>query len=196
MSDAVTKRGRGRPPKPLGDAARGSLTIRVRAEVRADIERASIRYGRSLSEEIESRLEASFAFRQYFRQELGEDIFAIANAMASSLSYLEDWKGKGWTEDQEVFETFQATVANLLRNYRDLTTKAEGRTFPTGDFDGKSTEELGQMLAAVGGLAPPRVRKPTPPPEPTDEHLEARARGMAGMRAMLEQQAASDEGDA
>ena len=196
MSEVVMKRGRGRPPKPLGDAARGSLTIRVRAEVRADVERAAVRYGRSLSEEIESRLEASFALRQYFRQEMGEDVFCIANAMASSLSYLEEFKGKGWTEDQETFETFQSTVSNLLRNYRDLVTKAEGRTFPTGDFDGKSTEDLGQLLAALSGLAPPRIRKPAPPPELTDEQREGRALAKASMRKILAEKSAGEEEEA
>ena len=196
MSEGVIKRGRGRPPKPLGTGDRGSLTIRVRAEVRADVERASVRYGRSLSEEIEHRLEASFAFRQYFRQELGEDIFCIANAMASSLSYLEDFKGHIWTEDQETFDIFQETVSNLLKNYRDLVTKSDGRTSPSGDWDGKSTEELGQMLAAAGGLAPPRSRKPTPPPEPTSEQLEARALSKASMRKILAEKSSDDVGEA
>ena len=196
MSEEATTKRRGRPAKPLGDAARGALTIRLRAEVRADVERASVRYGRSLSEEIESRLEVSFALKQYFRHEVGEDIFCIANAMASSLSYLEDYKGKGWREDQDTFETFQATVSNLLKNYRDLKTRAEGRAFPTGDFDGKSTNELGQMLAAVGGLAPPRVRKPAPPPERTDEQIEGRALAKASMRKILAEKSSDTDGEA
>jgi hypothetical protein len=196
MTKAPAKSGRFKPVDPAPVSARATLTVRLRAEVRSEVERAAVRYGRSLSEEVESRLEVSFALKQYFRQEIGEDIFCIANAMASSLSYLEDYKEKSWIEDQNTFEAFQATVSNLLRNYRDLVTKAEGRAFPTGDFDGKSTEELGQMLAAVGGLAPPRVRKPTPAPEPTDEQLEARALSKASMRAIVAKRSASDEGDA
>lgn len=192
MSEGATTRRRGRPAKPLGDSARGPLTIRLRADVRADVERASVMYGRSLSEEIESRLEVSFALKQYFRHEIGEDIFRIANAMALSLSYLEEYKGKGWIEDQETFEVFQSTVSNLLRNYRDLATKVEGRIAPAGDFDGKSTDELGQMLAAVGGLAPPRVRQPAPPSEPTDEQREAQAREMASMRKILAEKSSDD----
>jgi len=195
MSDEATRKRRGRPPKPLGDAARGPLTIRLRADVRADVERASVRYGRSLSEEIESRLEISFALKQYFRHEIGEDIFCLANAMASSLSYLEGFTGKEWTEDQQTFETFQATMANLLRNYRDLKIKAEGRTFPVGDFEGKSTDERGQMLAGLGGLAPPRPRKPAAPAEPSDEQREGRARSMASMRAILSDDSSDDEGE-
>lgn len=50
------KRRRGRPAlEPVGQ--RSTLTIRIRIEVRRDVERAAILNGRSLSEEIEHRLE-------------------------------------------------------------------------------------------------------------------------------------------
>jgi len=60
MADQATNRKRrGRPPKPLGGKARGNLTIRLRDRVREDLEAAINESGRSLSEEIEYRLELS-----------------------------------------------------------------------------------------------------------------------------------------
>ena len=195
MPDETTEKRRGRPPKPLGDAARGPLTIRLRAEVRRDVERAAIRYGRSLSEEIESRLEVSFAFTQYVRHEWGDDIFRIAQAMAGSLSFLEDWTGESWIGDKETYDLLQLTVANIIRNYRDLINKADGRAWPQGGLNGKTPDELGQMFAAMGGLAPPRPKKPVPPPEPSNEQHEGRQRSMANMRKILAEKSPADDGE-
>lgn len=185
VADAKSDKRRGRPAKPLGDAARGPLTVRLRAEVRSDVERAALRYGRSMSEEIESRLEVSFAFTQYIRHEWGDDVFRIAQAMAGGLSHIEDWTGKSWTKDKETCDLFEITASNIIRNYRDLVIKAVGRAWPQGDLEGKTHEELGQMFAALGGLAPPRLKKPTMPSEASDEQIGDRSRSMASMKAML-----------
>lgn len=53
------KRRRGRPPKPEHEKRRRNLTFRVRAHLRYRLELAAARDGRSLSEEIEHRLERS-----------------------------------------------------------------------------------------------------------------------------------------
>jgi len=52
---------RGRPPKPEGEKRRGNLTFRVRAHLRYLLQLRANRSGRSLSEEIEYRLERSLA---------------------------------------------------------------------------------------------------------------------------------------
>ncbi len=113
-----------------------------------------------MSEEVESRLEASFALTEYLRRSWGDDVFRIAQASAASLSFIEDYTGKAWTEDEETFETVQATMACLVKNYRDQVTRTEGQPTPQGDLDGKSIEERGQMFAALGGLAPLRQKRP------------------------------------
>jgi hypothetical protein len=56
-----SKRKRGRPPKPEGERRRGNLTFRVRAHLRYLLQLRADRSGRSLSEEIEYRLERSLA---------------------------------------------------------------------------------------------------------------------------------------
>lgn len=139
-----------------------------------------------MSEEIESRLEASFALTEYLRREWGEDIFRIAKAAAGSLSFIEDYTGKAWTEDEETYQTLQATMLNLIKNYRDRVAKRPGQPMPPqGDFDGKTIDERGQMFAAVGGIEPPRRSKPLPPTPTSDEDLAKRRQSKANMLALL-----------
>jgi hypothetical protein len=53
-------RKRGRPPLPPGQGKRASFTTRLRAALRDRLKEAAANEGRSLSEEIEFRLELSF----------------------------------------------------------------------------------------------------------------------------------------
>jgi hypothetical protein len=53
-------RRRGRPPLPLGEAKRSSFNTRLRAVLKTRLQQAAADEGRSLSEEIEFRLERSF----------------------------------------------------------------------------------------------------------------------------------------
>src|SRR3569833_3893582 len=60
----VEKKRRGRPIKPAVEGERIPLSLRVTAELKRDLERAAA--GRSLSQEAESRLEASFDDEELF----------------------------------------------------------------------------------------------------------------------------------
>lgn len=53
------KRGRGRPPKPEAERKRNNVTVRLRDATRAALEKWAKENQRSLSEEIETRLERS-----------------------------------------------------------------------------------------------------------------------------------------
>ena len=55
---AATSRG-GRPPMTPGQAKRGTFATRLRPQLKARLEKAALENGRSLSEEIEVRLEES-----------------------------------------------------------------------------------------------------------------------------------------
>jgi hypothetical protein len=59
MPQQGTKR-RGRPPKPTEERKRGYLAFRARDRLRDTIRQAADREGRSISEEIEHRLERTF----------------------------------------------------------------------------------------------------------------------------------------
>jgi DNA-binding NarL/FixJ family response regulator len=58
-ADQEPKR-RGRPPKPTEERKSGNLTFRTRGDLRAKLDAAATASGRSVSEEIERRLERSF----------------------------------------------------------------------------------------------------------------------------------------
>lgn len=59
MNDDAPKR-RGRPPIAQEDRKAGNLTFRTRANLREQLEEAAQQSGRSVSEEIEHRLQTSF----------------------------------------------------------------------------------------------------------------------------------------
>ena len=89
---------RGRPLKFGSERTRGPLTIRLRDRVRDDLAQAARGSGRSLSEEIEYRLELALARRDYLVQEWGEDVFKIAEAAARCLWHIERTTGLRWIE--------------------------------------------------------------------------------------------------
>ena len=68
------KRKRGRPPKPVSALRRNNVTIRFRDQTKQMLQESAAKNGRSLSEEIEARIERSSADDDYFRrmrEELG-----------------------------------------------------------------------------------------------------------------------------
>lgn len=157
-NEAETPKRRGRPAKFAGERTRGPLTVRLRDEIRNELEQAATKHGRSLSEEIESRMEVSFAFSQQIKHDWGDDVFRIASAMAASLSRIEDWTGKQWLEDSKTQELFQLTAVQIIKNYKDMVERRR-RDVPQGDLDSKSVQELAEIFAALGGLAPPRPKR-------------------------------------
>lgn len=159
MSRAIKGPTRSKPVTATAEPPRGSLTVRLRSEVRKEIEAAAIRYGRSLSEEIETRLEVSLALKQYVRHEWGDDVFRIAQAVAGALSYIETTFGVEWTADDHATDVLQRTAAEIIGNYRAQHGRKAGAPVPQGSFDDKSPAELAKMFAALGGLPPPRKRR-------------------------------------
>ena len=62
------KRPRGRPPQPEGVRRRSNLTLRVRDETKAALERNAAANGRSLSEEAETLLDQALRSPQMLEQ--------------------------------------------------------------------------------------------------------------------------------
>ena len=60
MEQPLPKRRPGRPPKPLDQVKRDTFQTRIRSPLKQRLEEAAAENGRSLSEEIEARLEASW----------------------------------------------------------------------------------------------------------------------------------------
>jgi hypothetical protein len=81
MKAQEKKRTRGRPPKPPGERKRNNVTIRMRDELKAALEAAAVQNQRSLSEEIEGRLEQAFAIARVFG---GEEVAEIQHVMSGA----------------------------------------------------------------------------------------------------------------
>jgi hypothetical protein len=166
---AVTKKAetvrRGRPSKPDAVRLRRPVAVRLRDELRADIEFSSARHGRSVSEEIEARLESSLAVQNHLKQEWGNDIYTIARSLAASVAQIEHAYGSAWHENDEASEVLKLTAAQTVENFKvyirnELDEWAAITRKANADPKGASREEAAKIFAARDMRALPRV-KPT-----------------------------------
>lgn len=160
---ADTPRRRGRPVKDLGDRPRGPLSVRLRDEVRSDLQVSAARHGRSLSEEIEARLEASLAVQTYLKSDWGADVFTIARSLAASISQIENTYKCSWFDEDKVVEITRLTASQLVENYKvwvrnDLSGWEALGTKGRGDPLAAEAQEAAEIFAARDLLALPRVR--------------------------------------
>jgi hypothetical protein len=107
-----------RKAKPVGDAAAGPeegkrhpLNIRTTRELREQLGAAANRSGRSLAQEMEIRLEHSFADERLLG---GAHNFAVARLIASALSAVETSLGQRWTESDLAKEACRGAAAKAI----------------------------------------------------------------------------------
>lgn len=95
------RKGPGRPPLPSAEGKRFALGLRVTAERRRALEEAAARSGRSISQEIELRLEQSFQDESALG---GREMLGLFRMMAGVAAVIEERRnGKRWSEDWETF---------------------------------------------------------------------------------------------
>jgi hypothetical protein len=84
--NAKAKGKRGRPPMKAGEAKRASFNTRLRGALKSELEKSASDSGRSLSEEIEFRLEQSVqrqrALREMLELRFGSELARILDAGA------------------------------------------------------------------------------------------------------------------
>ena len=149
------------PTKPKLENRRKSLTIRLRDEVRSELERCAVKYGRSLSEELETRMEISLAQKVQPKYEWGEDYYDIANRTAAALSHIEDSYGCKWHESEAATEVFKQTAAKIIQNTRDHFARIE-RDRLSGvvtNLTDLPAEDQANWFAGLGGSSPPHKRR-------------------------------------
>jgi hypothetical protein len=105
---------RGRPPK-AGAAKRGSFNTRIRDAVKARLEDAARKAGRSLSEEIESRLERSFD-----QDRMAEILVAQNSQLFNVLVALAKARGTAGPASKEEIQVFAEFTDRLLQISKDL----------------------------------------------------------------------------
>ena len=115
-----TTKSRGRPRLPDDQAKRASFTTRLRGELKQRLEEEAQIARRSLSEEIEFRLETS-VLSQDARERLfgGNHNVALAQILGSSVALIETVRGTTWVADSETCEAVRKSVPMVLEKVLD-----------------------------------------------------------------------------
>ncbi len=139
------KRKPGRPPAGPYEGKRKTLSTRITPELRDKLEAASKASGRSLSQEIELRLDRSFETDVQLHEAFGgEHLYALARMIAAILALIESTSGKTWKTDRQTFEEVKAVI--------DKTLEALGPTAPTAPNDQKLldyADSLGEVITST-----------------------------------------------
>ncbi|HLJ20064.1 MAG TPA: hypothetical protein VKU84_07695, partial [Stellaceae bacterium] len=109
--DKGTRRPGPRPKGPFEDK-RATLTTRITQETRDKLDASAVAAGRSLSQEIEFRLESSFAADEVFG---GARAAALFRMLAGAAKDIEARLGSGgWLEDFATFAVVRQRWVELI----------------------------------------------------------------------------------
>ncbi len=112
MTKKQSKPKMGRPPLPPDKRRGASMGFRPTPTIRAELEEAARANGRSMSHEVEARLERSFV-------EFGkEETFLVARLLANAIQTIEAVTGKNWMDDPEAHRQTQEACKNILDAFR------------------------------------------------------------------------------
>jgi hypothetical protein len=101
----------GRPPKSQEDRKGVNFTFRSRGQMRERLQEAATVSGRSISEEIEHRLEDSFRNEEIYG---GPHLSAVFRLLADHKALAEAKAGKPWTESDFVQDEIAKAFAQLI----------------------------------------------------------------------------------
>ncbi len=97
---------------PPGEGKRTPLNMRTTRELRERLEREAAASGRSLAQQVEFRLDQSYA--SFGR----EDIFLVARLLATAIQTIEAVTGKIWMDDAEAHRHTQEACRTILDAFR------------------------------------------------------------------------------
>ena len=102
---------RGRPPLSPEKRKRNNVTLRLRDELKQQLEERADASRRSLSEEMESRLEDSLKYEHVaadiYRSFGGLETFTVARVLSEVTTALETTSGEDWRKNPELFAQVQ-----------------------------------------------------------------------------------------
>jgi Arc-like DNA binding domain len=137
---------RGRPPLKSGEAKRASFNTRLRNALKEHLEESARAAGRSLSEEIESRLERSFDRTESLLG--GREYDALFQMMVAAARVIEARLGKSPFSDPEASAVARNAWRQIIHNLTSNPLEAE-----------IVTEEL-RILDEMTNLKPPALPSP------------------------------------
>ena len=122
----------GRPPRHGGERLSKSRTFRVRPQLDGLLQVAAAKAGRSVSEEIEQRLDQSFQkaheadlITNALRAVMGEPTGDLVRAITIAIWLIERNAGKKWTEDLEAAWEVSGAVDDIVNAIAGLPRGAE-----------------------------------------------------------------------
>ena len=161
---------RGRPPKS-GERKRASFNTRLRDSLKSQLEAAAALAGRSLSEEIEFRLEHSLDDQRFlfvtleaaFGREISGLALLLGLAMSRALRYAEPWVGR---DNERWWSLHRYTdIAELVADVSGVIPAKKRRSIEDPfifDQAAKAAETVLHDLRPEGNPAPPRLRATDP----------------------------------
>jgi plasmid stability protein len=109
---------RGRPPLSPEQRKRNNVTLRLRDELKQQLEARADASGRSLSEEMEFRLENSLKYEHVaadiYRSFGGLENFAVARVLSEVTKALETTSGEDWRKNPDLFVQVQEACFTIL----------------------------------------------------------------------------------
>ena len=109
---------RGRPPLAETEGRRSVLNARVTRETRRRLEETAAGSGRSLSQEIEIRLEQSFSEEEARYKEFGgKPYYELARMLAWTTSLVETVTGKTWRQDVETRHEVETAISRFFGRF-------------------------------------------------------------------------------
>lgn len=114
---AKKKRAPGAGRKPRGEfmGKTATLTTRIKPETRAALERAAEKSGRSLSQEVEHRLD--YSIRRDYEHNRHRHIRALAEAIAILIHWVERATQKRWIDDPFTAEALRRGIEFLVFHF-------------------------------------------------------------------------------
>jgi len=113
---------RGRPPIPEEARRSKNLTFRVRATLQENLARAAHASGRSVSEEIEHRLERSFLGERHLIQALemtyGSTLAGLLLTFGDVVRYAAQGEGGDWADDAVRYARATTAINAVLDAFR------------------------------------------------------------------------------
>lgn len=107
---------RGRPPLPPGEGKKVPLNMRTTRKVRDRLEAAAIDTGRSLTQEVEYRLQRSFEDEDaIFESFSGEHTYRLMKLLGAAVGVTENTTGKQWNQDAKTFASVEGTIDLILK---------------------------------------------------------------------------------
>lgn len=117
------------------DRKAAMLSIRTSSELRTKLQMALESSGRTLTQEVEMRLERSFSSEEFVG---GERTAAFLNLLGATIREIEANTGKSWLEDETTFEEVGSEFAGLFAarrpgtSARSMTPSVKEKPDPSG----------------------------------------------------------------